>query len=200
MHRLKTNGLQILVHVGALLPLAVLVWEFTQDGLTVNPIQEIQLRTGKYALILLVLSLTCTPISTYFGLKQVLWLRRLLGLYSFMYASLHFLNFVWLDYGFDFNLIREDISEKRFALVGFISFLSLFTLTVTSTKGWKQRLGKKWESLHLLIYLATVLAVTHFILQVKADFREPLIYGVVVVLLLTVRIPSVRRAISKFFS
>lgn len=197
MHKLKTPGLQILIHIAALLPLAVLAWDFTQGGLTVNPIREIQLRTGKYALVLLVLSLACTPISTVFRLKQVLRLRRPLGLYAFMYASLHFLNFVGLDYGFDFDLIRGDIVEKRFALVGFAAFLSLLLLAVTSTKGWVKRLGKSWERLHWLAYLAALLAVAHFALQVKADFREPLLYGAVVILLLIIRIPSVRKVVSK---
>ena len=142
MPKLEVSGLRITTHIAALLPLAVLVWDFTQGGLTVNPIQEIQLRTGRYALILLVLSLACTPINIVFGIKSVLGLRRPLGLYAFMYASLHFLNFVGLDYWFDFALIRADISDKRFALAGLAAFLSLLLLAVASTRGWRQRLGK----------------------------------------------------------
>jgi len=191
---------QLLTHIAALLPLAVLAWDFAQNQLTVNPIEEIQLRTGKYALVLLVLSLACTPINRIFGLKLVLPLRRLLGLYAFMYASLHFLNFVGLDYGFDFALIREDISEKRFALAGFAAFLSLLPLAITSSKGSMKRLGKNWERLHWLVYLAALLAVTHFIWQVKADIREPLLYGAVVVLLLIVRLPPVRKAVRELGS
>lgn len=197
MRKFETSGLRVLTHIAALLPLAVLVWDFTQGQLTVNPIQEIQLRTGKSTLVLLLLSLACTPINRIFGIKAVLPLRRLLGLYAFMYASLHFLNFVGLDYGFDFGLIQEDIAEKRFALVGFAAFISLLLLAVTSTKGWMRRLGKNWEHLHWLIYVAAVLAVTHFTLQVKVDFREPLLYGVVVVLLLIVRLPGIREVVSK---
>ncbi len=197
MRKFETSGLRVLTHIAALLPLAVLVWDFTQGQLTVNPIQEIQLRTGKYSLVLLVLSLACTPVNRVFGIKSVLRLRRLLGLYAFMYASLHFLNFVGLDYGFDFGLIQEDIAEKRFVLVGFAAFISLLLLAVTSTKGWMRRLGKNWEHLHWLIYVAAVLAVTHFTLQVKVDFREPLLYGVVVVLLLVVRLPGIREVANK---
>lgn len=197
MRKFEASGLRVLTHIAALLPLAVLVWDFTQGQLTVNPIQEIQLRTGKSTLVLLLLSLACTPINRIFGIKAVLPLRRLLGLYAFMYASLHFLNFVGLDYGFDFGLIQEDIAEKRFALVGFAAFISLLLLAVTSTKGWMRRLGKNWEHLHWLIYVAAVLAVTHFTLQVKVDFREPLLYGVVVVLLLIVRLPGIREVVSK---
>ena len=114
-----------------------------------------------------------------------------------MYASMHFLNFVGLDYGFDFYLIREDISEKRFALAGLAAFLSLLPLAVTSTRAWIKKLGKNWERLHWLIYLAALLAVTHFIWQVKADLREPLAYGTIIALLLIIRIPAVRKAVSK---
>ncbi len=197
MHNLKKHWLQILTHIAALLPLAVLAWDFTQGQLTVNPIQEITRRTGTYSLVLLVLSLACTPVSTVFGLKQVLPLRRTLGLYGLMYASLHFLNFVGLDYGFYFNLLREDVFGKSYIWVGFVALLALLPVAITSTKGWVKRLGKNWERLHWLVYPAALLAVAHFLLLVKADFREPLLYGAVVVLLLIVRIPSVTKAVSK---
>ena len=200
MHKFKRHWLQILVHIAALLPLAILVWDFTQGGLTANPIQEIQLRTGRYALVLLVLTLACTPISTLFGLKQVLQLRRPLGLYAFLYASLHLLNFVGLDFGFNFDLIKEGILEKRFALVGLAAFLCLLPLAVTSTRGWMRRLDRNWHRLHWLIYPAALLAVLHFTLQVKADYRSPLLYGAVVVLLLVIRLPVFRKAVSKFRS
>lgn len=197
MHKLKTSWLQIIIHIGALLPLVILIWDFTQGRLTVNPIQEIQLRTGKYALVLLVLTLLVTPANIMFGIKQALRLRRQLGLYAFMYASLHFLNFIGLDYRFDFTLIQEDIAGKRFVLAGLAAFLSLLLLAVTSTKGWMRRLGKNWERLHWLIYLAAALAVTHFVWQVKADLREPLIYGLVVFILLAVRLPAIRKMVNE---
>ncbi len=197
MPKLKVSVLQVLVHIAALLPLILLAWDFTQGGLTANPIREVQLRTGKYALVLLVLALSLTPVNIVFGIKSVLPIRRTLGLYSLTYASLHFLNFIGLDYRFDFGLIRDDISGKRFVLVGFVAFLCLLPLAVTSTRGWIRRLGRNWERLHRLIYLAAVLAVTHFLWQVKADVREPLIYGAVVALLLIVRIPPVRKALSE---
>lgn len=197
MRRLWANWLRIITHIGALSPLALLIWDYWRDQLTVNPIQEITLRTGKYALVLLVLSLACSPISTVFGFKRVLRLRRPLGLYAFMYVSLHFLTFVGLDYGFDWTLLREAIFEKRFALVGFAAFLILLPLAITSTKGWMRRLGKLWKRLHRWVYLAALLAVLHFVWLVKSDIREPLVYGAVVVLLLFVRIPGIRRAVSR---
>ncbi len=199
MPKLKVPGLQVLVHIGALLPLAWLTWQFSQDQLTANPIREIQLRTGKYALNLLVLSLACTPVYNIFGFKPALQLRRTLGLYAFMYSGLHLLNFIGLDYGFDFALIREDIADKPFALVGLAAFLILLPLAVTSTKGWVKRLGKNWQCLHRLLYLAGLLAVVHFIwlTKSKADLRVPLIYGGIIMLLLIVRIPIIRGLIGR---
>jgi sulfoxide reductase heme-binding subunit YedZ len=197
MYKLKALWLPILAHVTALMPLVLLVLDFTRGGLSANPIREIQLRTGQYALVLLVLSLASTPISAIFHLQQVRRLRRLLGLYAFSYVSLHFLNFLWLDYGFDFGLIREDIFEKWFAVVGFIAFLFLIPLAATSTRGWMKRLDKNWKRLHWLVFPAVVLAVAHFALQAKGDLQEPLVYGAVVVLFLILRLPAFRKVLSK---
>lgn len=187
---------QLLVHVGALVPLGWLAFDFLRNNLTVNPIQALTLRTGKYALVMLILSLACTPINTLTGFSAALKVRRALGLYAFMYASLHFLIFVGLDYGFDPALLREAIFEKRFALIGFSAFLILVALAVTSTRGWMKRLGKKWTRLHRLVYLAGILVIVHFTWSVKSDIRVPLLYGAAILLLLVVRIPPVRRAVS----
>ncbi|MCC7352153.1 MAG: sulfoxide reductase heme-binding subunit YedZ [Anaerolineae bacterium] len=186
---------QIAAHVGALVPLAVLVWDYAHDNLTVNPIQEATFRTGKYALVLLVLSLACTPANVVFGLRQALRLRRALGLYAFLYAGMHFLIFVWIDYGLDLALLKEAIFEKRFALVGFAAFMILLPLAITSTKGWQRRLKKRWTRLHQLAYLAGILAVIHFVWLVKSDVREPLLYGAAVLALLVIRVPAVRGVI-----
>ena len=187
------SRLQIFAQVGALLPLAVLIWDYFQDNLTVNPIQEITFRTGKYALVLLVLSLACTPLNTLIGFREALRLRRPLGLYAFMYASFHFLTFIGLDYGFDLELIYEAIFEKRYALVGFAAFLILLPLAITSTKGWQKRLGKNWKKLHQLVYVAAGLVVVHFVWGVKSDIREPLIYGAIVLSFLLLRVPAIRQ-------
>jgi sulfoxide reductase heme-binding subunit YedZ len=144
---------------------------------------------------LLILSLACTPAYTISGFKQVLRLRRPLGLYAFMYAGLHFLTFVGLDYGFDLDLIALDVLDQRYVLVGFASGLLLLLLAITSTRGWQKRLDKNWKRLHRLAYLAAILAIVHFMWLVK-DIREPLRYGIVVALLLVVRIPVVRKALS----
>lgn len=191
----KQRWLRFLTHLGSLLPLTLLIWNFFHDQLTANPIQYVTFRTGKAALVLLVLSLACTPVSTVFGSSQVIGLRKSLGLYAFMYATLHFLTFVGLDYQFDPNLLQEAIFKKRYALVGFAAFLALLPLAVTSTKGWMRRLGKNWKRLHRLVYLAGVLVIIHFVWLVKSDIREPLAYGVVVIVLLTLRLKTIRKAL-----
>ncbi len=193
----RFTRLQWLVHVGAWIPLGLMIFDGLRGGLTVNPIQEITTRTGKSALVLLVLALAVTPVSSIFGFRQVVRVRRALGLYAFFYALLHFLIFVVLDYGLVWALIREAIFEKRFALVGFAAFLLLLPMAITSTRGWQRRLGKGWKKLHRLIYVAAVLVVIHFVWLVKSDIREPLVYGGLIALLLAFRLPAVRQRFSQ---
>jgi sulfoxide reductase heme-binding subunit YedZ len=195
MGKLKARWPQILTHVGALLPLAWLLWKTWQGQFIVDPVKEITTSTGKTALILLILSLACTPLNTIFGFKQALRVRRPLGLYAVLYVGLHFLTFLGLDYGFDLHLIRQDILDQRYVWVGLATGLLLLLLAITSTKGWQKRLGKNWKRLHRLVYLASILDIVHFVWLTK-DIREPLRYGGVVALLLMVRIPAIQRAIS----
>ncbi len=187
--------LRWLTHLAALFPLAWLLWDAYTGRLSVNPIQDITFRTGRPALVLLVLSLACTPTYILTGWRSVIGIRRLLGLYAFFYATLHFLVFVGLDYGFDWPLIQEAIFEKRFALAGFAAWLVLLPLAITSTQNWMRRLGRRWKSLHRAAYLAGVLAVVHFLWLVKGDYRRPVAWGVLLAFLLLVRLPPIRRAI-----
>ncbi|MBI4296504.1 MAG: sulfoxide reductase heme-binding subunit YedZ [Chloroflexi bacterium] len=197
MRKSVTWWLKTLTHIGAWLPLAIIVYDFAQDNLTAEPVREVTLRLGKTALIFLILSLTCTPFNTILGIKSLLPLRRTLGLYTFFYACLHLMSVVGLDYAFDFDLLKKDILEKRFALFGIAAFLCLLPLAITSGRKWAERLGKRWERIHQLAYLAVLLAATHYIAQTKIDFRKPATYAALVVLLLMVRIPAVRVAIMK---
>jgi sulfoxide reductase heme-binding subunit YedZ len=193
----KFSRFQLVAHLAGLAPLAWLAFDWWRDNLTVNPIQNLTLRTGKYALVFLILSLACTPANTLFGFRPALKVRRPLGLYAFLYASLHFLIFVWVDYGLDLHLIREAIFEKPYALVGFSAFLILVSLAITSTRGWMRRLGKNWTRLHRLVYLAGLLVIVHYLWLVKADLRPPILYGSVILVLLTFRLQPVRRFIGK---
>lgn len=185
-----------LVHVGALAPLAWMLWLAASGGLTVNPIQDLTLRTGKTALVLLLLTLACSPLNLLLGWRWALKARRTLGLYAFMYATLHVLIFVALDYGFDLRLIGAAVVEKRFVLVGLLAFTILLLLAVTSFDGWKVRLRKNWKRLHRLVYLAGGLVIVHYAWSVKADIRVPLLYGVVLLVLLVLRIPAIRKKVA----
>jgi methionine sulfoxide reductase heme-binding subunit len=191
----RKHWLWLLANVGALIPLTWLGWDLVQGNLSVNPIDDIIDRTGKGALVMLFLSLACTPANILFGFSRALTVRKTLGLYAFFYASFHFLNFVGLDYGFNLSLIFGDaLLEKRYILVGLAALIILIPLAITSTSGWIKRLGRNWKRLHQLVYLAGVLAVLHFLWLAKAAERwEPLTYGVILTLLLVVRVPPVRR-------
>jgi sulfoxide reductase heme-binding subunit YedZ len=193
--KLRKHWLRILVHVAALLPLAWIIWQYAQGLFLIDPVREITTLTGRTALVLLVLSLACTPLNTLFGLKQALRVRRPLGLYAFLYASLHFATFVWLDYGFDLELLWQAIFDQRYVLAGFAAGLLMLILAVTSTRSWQKRLGKNWKRLHRLAYLAGALAVIHYAWLVK-DILIPLQYSAVLATLLVLRLPPVRKAAS----
>jgi sulfoxide reductase heme-binding subunit YedZ len=196
------NFLRVAVHIGAWIPLALILFDFAADRLSVNPIQDITVRTGKTALVLLVLSLACTPLNTVFGFKPALKVRRALGLYGFMYIGLHLAVFAVLDYTLDWELIQQAIVEKRFVLAGFAAFLILTPLAITSTKGWQRRLGRNWKRLHKLVYIAVPIAIVHFTWLVKSitGRPEPLIWGAIVLMLLVLRLPAIRRVFSNFRS
>lgn len=187
-------------HIGALLPLGLLVLDFYTGNLTANPIQAATLRTGKTALVLLVLSLACTPLVSLFRWTFVQKLRKPLGLYAFLYASLHFLIFIWVDLGLNWTFILDGFLQKPYALVGFAAFLLLVPLAVTSTRGWQRRLGKGWKKLHRLVYPAGLLVIVHYIWVVKSDIREPLLWGIVITLLLVLRTGRIKTRIRKRLS
>lgn len=195
--------LQIIMHIYAWSALAHLIFDYFFGYLSVNPIQDLERRTGRAAITLLVLSLMCTPLNTLFGWKELLKRRRALGLYSFMYATIHVLIFLDLDYGLAWSLIWQNFVEKPYIIFGAITFLMLLPLAVTSFDTWKVRLRKNWKRLHQTVYLIAPLAVLHFalskkgnIFQLQGEIVRPLIYGLIVLILLILRIPRVK----KFFA
>jgi sulfoxide reductase heme-binding subunit YedZ len=192
----KRHWLLILTHIGSLTPMAILLWDWSQGNLTANPIQAATLRTGRFAIILLILSLSVTPLNSLFGLRQIIPLRKWLGLYSAFYVGAHFFIFIGIDYGFNLSFILADLATKKYVIVGFIAGLILLPLALTSTKGWQRRLKKNWKRLHRFVYLAGVLASIHYIWLVKSDIRTPVLYAGIVVLLLALRIPGIRRRFS----
>ena len=183
------SSLQLVFHLLAWLPVLWLLWGFWQDQLGLNPVRTITLRTGKTALILLLLSLTVTPLYLLFDWKWVYRFRRPLGLYAFLYATLHVLTFVGLDYGFDWTLVSDAIQNNRYTLVGLTAFLILLPLALTSTKRSKAWLGPKWwKRLHRWSYLAAGIAVLHYALLVRQYYTQPIIFGVILAALLGVRL------------
>lgn len=194
---LRENWLRVITHVGAWLPLLWLVWRYFNDDLGTDPVTTINNVTGRTAMILLLLCLSATPLYIVFNFREGIKVRRALGVYAFMYASFHFLNFVGLDYGFDLGFILEDgIPTKPYILVGLTALIILTALAITSTKGWKRRLKKNWTRLHWLIYPIGILVITHFLWQAKAAERfEPLIYATILAVLLLVRVPPLRHRI-----
>jgi sulfoxide reductase heme-binding subunit YedZ len=198
--------LKAAAHVGAALPLMILVINLFTNNLTANPIQAAEQRTGRYALSLLVLSLACTPISFLFYFRQVLPLRRILGLYAFMYACLHLLTF-FLDYGFDWELIIPGFLEKRFIIAGLAGFVILLALAVTSWPWWMKKLGRAWKKLHSLVYLAGLILVLHEswalkgdILALSGNIVQPLIFGCALIGLLFIRLPPLRKRLDGIFA
>jgi sulfoxide reductase heme-binding subunit YedZ len=196
--RFFNHWFPILVHIACLLPLLWLVVDAWQGNLSADPIRGAILRTGKVALILLVLSLACTPLNTIFGFSPALRVRRALGDYAFLYVCIHFAIFVWLDYGFAINLIAAELT-RRYALIGLIAGLLLIPLAITSFQPWPKRLGKNWKRLHSLVYVIDILAALHYVWVVKQGVVEPYIWMIVILFLLVLRLPPIRHALSGFF-
>lgn len=201
----RYTPLQIAIHIYGWSALVLLVFDFLTDNLTANPIQAMEQRTGRHAITLLVLSLACTPLNNLFGWRELLKRRRALGLYAFLYATIHVIIFVDLDYGLAWSLIAQTILEKPYIVVGVISFLMLAPLAITSFDIWKKRLGKTWKRLHQMIYLIAPLVALHYAWGKKGDFFRlqgeiirPLIYSVIIILLLVMRLPQVRKALASF--
>ncbi len=197
----RYTPLQIAVHIYAWSALVHILFDLLTGNVSANPIQELEQRTGRHAITLLVLSLACTPLNTLFKWPELIKRRRTLGLYAFLYATIHVLIFVNLDYGLAWSLIIQTVFEKPYIVVGMIAFLLLVPLAFTSFNIWKMRLKKNWKRLHQLVYLIAPLVVLHYAWSKKGDFFalqgeivRPLIYGLVVVILLAFRIPQVRRA------
>jgi sulfoxide reductase heme-binding subunit YedZ len=161
-------------------------------GLGPNPIDELQDRLGDWGLRLLLATLCVTPLAVSLRKPWLVGVRRMLGLFAFTYLSLHFLNWLVLDQWFDVRAIGADITKRPYITLGFAALLMLVPLAITSTARWMRRLGQRWHRLHRLIYPAAILGCVHFWWQVKADWREPLIYAACLALLLGWRLRRAR--------
>ena len=176
------------IFIGALVPLAAMVFRALQGTLSANPIVEIINELGLAALIFLVASLACSPARWVFGWNWPVRVRRELGLFAFFYAILHFLMYL-VDQSLDLRTIVEYIAIRPFITVGFIAFVIMVPLALTSTPESVRKLGfRRWQQLHYLTYLAGILAVIHFLWRVKIDLTQPLLYAGVLGALLLIRV------------
>lgn len=202
---------KILLHLAALSPAAWLGWQawtvarVGSDALGADPVAEIEHRLGLWALRLLLATLAITPLRQLTGQAVLVRFRRMLGLYAFFYASLHFSAYLVLDLRGYWAQVFEEIAKRPYITVGFAAWLLLVPLALTSTTGWIRRLGRNWARLHKLVYAVGVLAVLHFWWLVKSDVREPALYAAILVVLLGWRVarrvaglrPAIRTAGSR---
>jgi sulfoxide reductase heme-binding subunit YedZ len=181
--------LQPAVLTGSLVPFVVLGWRAATSGLGANPIATALNQLGLLALLFLLSSLACTPLKIIAGWKWPLRLRKTLGLMCFFTVLLHFLVYTVVDQQLMLSVLVEDVLSRPFIAIGFVGLLLLTPLALTSSKNALQRMGpKRWKRLHRLAYLVGILGVLHFLIRVKQDATEPLIYGAVLALLLLVRL------------
>ena len=184
-------------HLLALAPLAWLVADVWLDRLGADPIAELTHATGLWALRFLLAALAITPLRRVTGWSVLAGFRRLVGLYAFFYASVHLSIYLVLDLGGYWAQILDDIVKRPYITVGFAAWCGLLLMAITSTRGMMRRLGRRWSQLHRIVYGIGVLAVLHFVWLVKADVREPAIYGAILALLLVLRLPPVARRIER---
>jgi sulfoxide reductase heme-binding subunit YedZ len=192
---LKLNQIYIkrLIFIASLWPVLSLGIVICQNNLGANPVEFIERHFGKWTLIFLCLTLSMTPLRRITYMNQWILYRRMLGLFTFFYATVHLLCFIGLDYHFAWIDIKNDIIKHRYVLVGFLGWLLLLPLAITSSDKMIRKLKFNWKRLHRLIYLIAILGVLHFLWLVKKDISEPLIYAFIVAILFLLRLNILKR-------
>ena len=194
--------LKTVIFLLALVPFVLLLVRGWKNELGANPIETVTHITGIWTIRFLVITLAISPLRKLTGQAILIRFRRMLGLFTFFYACMHFLTYIWLDQYFDWPFIIKDITEHPYIIVGFTAFVILFSLAVTSPQFMVRKMGKNWKKLHRLIYPAAFLASFHFLWLVKSDIREPLLYFALFTILMLLRLPSVQEntpLISRWF-
>jgi methionine sulfoxide reductase heme-binding subunit len=179
---------KLIVFALALCPALWLLFRALTGRLGVNPIEDLTLTTGIWALRLLLLTLAITPIRRVTGWNEVIRYRRMLGLFAFFYACIHLSIYLVLDQGLAFGFILGDIAKRRYITAGMVAFTCMVPLAITSTKGWIRRLGRRWQLLHRLIYVSGLAACLHFVWKVKVAIGEPVYYAAILLVLLGFRV------------
>jgi len=182
------RALKPVTFIACLIPLGQLLYNAWTDNLSANPIEFITHFTGDWTLIFLLASLSVTPLRQISGWNELIKYRRMLGLFAFFYAVLHFATYMVLDHFFDFQAIVKDVMKRPYVTAGFTGFVLMIPLAITSTAGMIRRLGKRWQQLHRFVYVVGIVGVIHFYWLVKADIRRPVQYGAVLALLLGYRL------------
>ena len=172
----------------ALIPFIWLLLKVFQNDLGPDPAQALSIETGEWALRFLLLTLAITPFRQIFRVAEIARLRRMIGLFAFFYASIHFLSWMAFILAFRWLAIAEELVERPYITVGFLAYVILFLLGVTSTNSMVRRLGKNWKRLHEFVYAASILAIVHLLWILRTDVTEAVIYGVLLVILLGYRI------------
>ena len=185
----RVRQLKRALFVSALLPLLINVWLAAQDRLGANPIESLTRSSGDWTLYFLILTLAITPLRRLSGQHWLQALRRMLGLFAFFYACLHFTTFIWFDHFFDLAEIGRDVWKRPFITIGFAALLLLIPLAVTSTDAMQRRLGRRWSQLHRLVYGVALLALLHFwwMRAGKQNFAEPILMSAIIMILLAAR-------------
>ena len=179
---------KLVVFVAAFLPLAWLVRNVLTGNTSANPAEDIILTTGIWAFRFLLATLAVTPVRRLTGWNRIIGFRRMLGLFAFFYACLHVLSYLTFDRLFALNEVVADIAERPFITAGMAAFLSMVPLALTSTRGWIRRLGRRWQTLHRLVYVSAIAAALHFVWKVKVVMGEPVYYAAVLAVLLGIRL------------
>ena len=180
--------LKLAVFLACLVPAVWLAWDIWAGNLSANPIEDLRDRTGIWTLRFLMITLAVTPLRRVTEWRSVIRFRRMLGLFGFFYAFIHFITYIWLDQFFDFHAILDDITKRPFIISGVVSFVLLIPLAITSTKKWIGRLGgKRWQMVHRLIYVSAAAGALHYYWRVKLDVRSPVAYGALLAILLLFR-------------
>ena len=172
----------------ALIPFIWLLLKVFQNDLGPDPAQALSIETGEWTLRFLLLTLAITPFRQIFRVAEIARLRRMIGLFAFFYASIHFLSWMAFILAFRWLAIAEELVERPYITVGFLAYVILFLLGVTSTNSMVRRLGKNWKRLHKFVYAASILAIVHLLWILRTDITEAVIYGVLLAILLGYRI------------
>jgi sulfoxide reductase heme-binding subunit YedZ len=188
---LASKWTKVAVFLLGLVPLGDLVYRGFHARLTANPVEFVQHFTGDWTLRFLLITLSITPLRKLLNLPELIRFRRMLGLFAFFYVCLHFLTYIGPDQSFSLTGMWKDVEKRRYITVGFLGFVLLIPLAITSTKGWIRRLGgRRWQILHRSIYVAAICGVIHYYWLVKSDVREPLMYAAILASLLLWRLAT----------